>query len=119
MRISGSMMITQGAAYDEESEGIWLSDRFAGANEINVGDTMTFTYMGFEVSGEISGLAKCGELMICTADENQLMPDFKSFGFAYISPAKLKKLLFGREFYPQINVRSGMEKAELEQAAPE
>lgn len=42
------------------------------------------------IRGEIVGLVKAGEMMICTADENQLMPDFTSFGFAYITPISLK-----------------------------
>ena len=53
--------------------------------------------------------------MICVADENQLMPDYESFGFAYISPKTLEDAL-GAAFYPQINVCSDMEKAELEEA---
>lgn len=53
--------------------------------------------------------------MICVADENQLMPDYGSYGFAYITPAKLEKA-FGAAFYPQINVCSDMEKTELEEA---
>lgn len=110
-----TMKIMEGAEYDEESEDIWLSDRFAKENDIAVGDTLTVTYSGMEISGEVAGLVKSGETMICVADENQLMPDYESFGFAYISPKKLEKSL-GMAFYPQINVRSGMEKAELEEA---
>lgn len=113
-----TMMIMEGAEYDADSEGIWLSDRFAEENGISIGDTLTATYTGIEISGEVVGLVKSGEMMICVADENQLMPDFESFGFAYISPAKLKDVL-GRTFYPQINVRSEMEKAELEEAVKE
>lgn len=109
------MFLMEGEAYDEDSDGIWLSDRFARENEIEIGDTLTATYKGMEISGEVLGLVKSGEMMICVADENQLMPDFETFGFAYISPEKLERVL-GTAFYPQINVRSDMEKAELEQA---
>lgn len=110
-----TMYITEGTAYDEKSDGIWLSDRFAAQNNIAIGDTLTVTYMGLHISGEVVGLAKSGENMICVADENQLMPDYTSFGFAYISPEKLKTAL-GAAFYPQINLCSAMEKAELEEA---
>lgn len=110
-----TMLVMEGDAYDESSDGIWLSDRFAEENDICIGDTLTMTYMGIEISGEIVGLVKSGENMICVADENQLMPDYESFGFAYISPDKLEESL-GAAFYPQINVRSDMEKAELEEA---
>ncbi|MBQ6806842.1 MAG: ABC transporter permease [Lachnospiraceae bacterium] len=113
-----TMLIMEGADYDEDSDGIWLSDRFAKENDIAIGDTLTATYTGIEISGEVVGLIKSGEMMICVADENQLMPDYESFGFAYISPKKLEKSL-GMAFYPQINVRSDMKKAELEEAVKE
>ena len=110
-----TMLIMAGADYDPEGMGIWLSDRFAAANGIALGDTLELTYNGMTISGEVVGLAKCGEQMICLADSNQLMPDYSTFGFAYISPAKLKAALRGFTFYPQINVRSGLPKAEMEQ----
>ena len=109
------MLVLEGEEYDADSNGIWLSDRFAEANDIEIGDTFTVTYQGIEVSGDIVGLVKSGENMICVADENQLMPDYESFGFAYISPKSLEDVL-GAAFYPQINVCSDMEKAELEEA---
>ena len=113
-----TMLIMEGAEYDENADGIWLSDRFARENSISIGDTLTAIYKGVVIQGEVIGLVKSGENMICVADENQLMPDFEMFGFAYISPAKLEKVM-GESFYPQINVRSDMEKAELEEAVSE
>lgn len=110
-----TMMLLEGEEYSETSDGIWLSDRFAKENGIEPGDTLTMTYMGIEISGEVVGLIKSGEMMICVADENQLMPDYETFGFAYISPEKLETAL-GMAFYPQINVRSDLEKAEMEEA---
>ncbi len=113
-----TMLIMEGAEYDADSDGIWLSDRYAEKNDVSVGDTLTFTYMGMEIGGEVVGLIKSGEMMICVADENQLLPDYENFGFAYMTPTKLEQAL-GYAFYPQINVRSDMEKAELEEAVSE
>lgn len=113
-----TMIVTEGRAYDEGSDGIWLSDQFAEKNGYKVGDTLTLTCRGMTISGEIEGLIKCGEMMICTADENQLMPDFSVFGFAYIAPQKLKNVL-GSEFYPQIHIRSDRKKDEIEEAVGE
>ncbi len=110
-----TMLVTEGAEYDESADGFWLSDRFAEKNGISVGDSLVLHYSGVELRGEVLGLCKSGEMMICTADSNQLMPDFDSFGFAYISPDKLEKAL-GFSFYPQVNVISPMEKQELEEA---
>ena len=113
--VSG-FVATCGAAYDEESSGIWLSDKFAEANGIALGDTLRLRYHGAEISGEVVGLIKSGEHMICLADANQVMPDYRTFGFACISPKKLVSAL-GFAFYPQINIRSSLTKEEMEEAA--
>ena len=85
-----TFLVTEGAAYDEDSDGFWLSDKFAAANAYAVGDILTLEFKGVEISGEIVGLIKSGEHMICVADTNQLMPDYNSFGYAYITPKKLR-----------------------------
>ena len=110
-----TMQITEGAEYDASSDGIWLSDQFAEKNNISIGDTLTLNYKDASISGKVTGLCKAGEMMICTADENQLMPDFETFGFAYITPEKLENAL-GISFYPQVNLRSDLEKPEMEEA---
>ena len=113
-----TMLTMDGAQYSEEKDGIWLSDKFADANKIKIGDKIVLTYSGMEIAGEIIGLVKSGENLICVADENQLMPDYEAFGFAYITPKMLENAL-GFAFYPQINIISNMEKAELEEAIQE
>ena len=94
--------------------------------------------------------------MICLADSNQVMPDFHTFGYAYISPAKLSAIIREKALntvtdelqkasvpaemineqaktmltdemlteatdraFPQINLLSGLEKSELEEAVKE
>ncbi len=108
------MTITSGEDYSPESEGIYLSDRFAQANGIKLGDELTLTYKGAEITAKVAALAKSSEHMICVADSNQVMPDYSTFGFAYISP-KLLKNAVGRVFYPQINLISALDKKALEE----
>lgn len=110
-----TLHLSEGSPYNDNSDGIWLSDQFAEKNGYSVGDNLKLTYKGIEIGGEIAGLIKSGEMMICTADENQLMPDYTAFGFAYITPQKLENAM-GGAFYPQINLLSDMEKAEAEEA---
>ena len=109
-----TMMVMEGAKYDESSDGIWLSDKFADANDIKIGDELTFTYTGIEISGKVIGLVKSGENLVSVADENQLMPDYEAHGFAYISPETLENAL-GFAFYPQINIISDLDKETLEE----
>ena len=113
-----TFITTKGADYDKNSDGIWLSDKFADANDLSVGDSLTLEYQNAEITGEIVGLIKAGEHMICVADKNQLMPDYTTFGYAYITP-KIFKDSVGFEYYPQINLRSDMEKEALEDAVKE
>ncbi len=82
-----------GDGYDENGDGIWLSDKFADLNGISIGDTLDLEFQGMDVSGKVVGLIKSGEHMICVADSNQMSPDYNLFGYSYISPAKLKTVL--------------------------
>ena len=85
-----TFIVTDGAEYDENSDGFWLSDKFAAANDYEFGDTLTLEFQGMEITGEIIGLIKSGEHMICVADKNQMMPDYNTFGYVYITPKKLR-----------------------------
>ncbi|MBP5289197.1 MAG: ABC transporter permease [Clostridia bacterium] len=88
-----TFVLTDGAPYDETGDGIWLSDKFAAVNGFSTGDTLTLEFQGLEIRGEVVGLIKSGEHMICLADSNQVMPDYTTFGYACISPAKLRAAL--------------------------
>ena len=129
-------LVVEGMPYDPEStDGLWLMDKYADANNLKIGDRLTLSYETFRVEGEIKGLIEAGEQMICVRDETQLMPDFKTYGYAYMSPAMLKKLVSDAvtsevgmmgslvtanvysRIYPQINVRTSMSKSEFSPAA--
>ena len=88
-----TFIVTDGEDYNENGDGFWLSDKFAAANDYKIGDDLTLEFQGVEISGEIVGLIKSGEHMICVADKNQMMPDYSTFGYAYISPKKLRSVL--------------------------
>ena len=88
-----TFVLMSGDGYDENSDGIWISDKFADLNGLSIGDRITLEFQGEEIEGEIIGLIKSGEHMICIADSNQLMPDYTTFGYAYISSAKLRSVL--------------------------
>ena len=105
--------LTSGEAYDGAStDKIWVSDKFAQAKEISVGDTLTFgSVQGVSepLEFKVAGLIKSGEYMVCVQDSTQLMPDYKMFGYAYITPAAYKKICesagLPSPLYAQINVR--------------
>lgn len=107
------MMLMEGANYDKQTDGIWLSDKFATENDIKIGDSITLTYRDLELESEVVGFIKSGEYLVCVADDNQLMPDYEMFGYAYISPEVFFDKL-GVEYYPQINILSDLEKTDME-----
>ena len=118
--VSGTYLV-EGEPYDETSEdGFWLSDQYAAKNDIAVGDTLTLTYKTLTVEGTVRGLIKASEFLICVPDETQMMPDYNTYGFAYLSPVMLTKIIpaifrnfIGDNLYYQINVKSGLSKAEM------
>ena len=134
MTVSGFTLI-EGEPYDPEStDGLWLSDQYAARNGIRPGDSMTLVYSGFEVNGVVKGLIKAGEYLICVPDETQLMPDYNTYGYAYMSPAmlnavkeellgpyRLALMLTGKslddiDMYFQINVLADLDKRTFTEA---
>jgi putative ABC transport system permease protein len=123
MNVSG-ILLMEGEPYNaEDPDGFWLSDSYARANGISVGDPLTLTYQTITVSGTVRGLVKSSEYMICLPDSNQMMPDYSSYGYAYISPVMLDNAVpalyrtFIGSLYHQINVKSAMDKTEFVEAA--
>ncbi|MBQ4452222.1 MAG: ABC transporter permease [Clostridia bacterium] len=124
MNVSG-ILLMEGEPYSpSDPDGFWLSDKYASANGINLGDSLTLTYKTLSVTGTVKGLVKSSEYLICLLDETQLMPDYSSYGYAYISPVMLANAiprlfrgLIGDSMYYQINVLSDLDKAEFVQKA--
>ena len=123
MDVSG-ILLMEGEPYSaEDPDGFWLSDSYARANGITVGDPLTLTYQTITVSGTVRGLVKSSEYLICLPDSTQMMPDYSSYGYAYISPAMLDNAIpalyrtFIGSLYHQINVKSSLDKPAFVEAA--
>lgn len=109
-----TFIVISGDDYDKESvDGLWLSDQYAAANNVKIGDELTLSYSTIKFNCVVKGLIKSGEFLVCTPDSNQLMPDFKTYGFAYTTPRAVERAM-GRTFYTQINVKSELGKVEME-----
>jgi len=106
------------AEYMKDSEGIWLSDQYAEKNGISIGDTITVVYQGIEISDTVVELIKSPEFTVCLQDETQIMPDYATYGYFYISPEALEKQI-GFSLYPQMNIISNLSKEEIEKAVNE
>jgi len=117
MNVSGILLMS-GQPYDEnDPDGFWLSDSYAAANGIALGDPLTLVYQSITVEGTVKGLVKSSEYLICLPDSAQMMPDYSSYGYVYISPAMLDRAVpslykaFIGSLYHQINVKSSLDKA--------
>ncbi len=121
--VSG-VLVMEGEPYRaDDPDGFWLSDSYAAANGISLGDPLTLSYQMITVSGTVRGLVKSSEYLICLPDTTQMMPDYSTYGFVYISPAMLDRsvpalyrAVIG-SLYHQINVRSSLDKASFVEAA--
>ncbi len=109
-----TLYITEGDEYSKDSDGIYLSDKFAEANDIHLNDTIVLTYNNIEITGNVVSLVKSSEFMICVPGEEQLMPDYETYGFCYITPKKFKDSL-NLEFYTSVFIESNLDKSTMEQ----
>ena len=136
---TSSFVLMEGEKYDRwDPEGFWLMDKYAEQNGVSIGDELTVTFEDMEFTGTVRGLIESSEYLICVRDESQVMPDFNTFGYVYGTPAMLRKVIEQKvreeepdldedvmsiavkevydEVFPQVNVNSSMEKAEITEA---
>ena len=76
---------TEGKDFNiSDDSGIWLDKRFADAQNLTVGDNISFTFNGLEIEKEIKGIGYSPEY-VYEASPTSIIPDFKDMGFAYLS----------------------------------
>ena len=67
-----------------DEDGVWLDKRFADAQNLSVGDNITFEFNGITIEKEIKGIGYSPEY-VYEASPTSILPDFKDMGFAYMS----------------------------------
>lgn len=115
-----SFIVTSGVDYDSSAtDSVWISDMYASKNDYKIDDDISLKYGPITLNGKIKGLIKSSEYLICTPDENQMMPDYSTYGYVYISPEMYKNACGGIELYPEIHVISKLSKKAFSEAANE
>ncbi len=77
--------LVEGSPLDiNDSNGVWLDKSFADAKGLNVGDNITFTFEGYEITKIIRGLGYSPEY-VYHSSQYSVLPDFNKIGFAYLS----------------------------------
>ena len=67
-----------------DDSGVWLDKRFADAQNLTVGDNISFSFNGLTIEKEIKGIGYSPEY-VYEASPTSILPDFKDMGFAYLS----------------------------------
>ena len=67
-----------------DDSGVWLDIRFAEAQNLSVGDNISFTFNNITIEKEIRGIGYSPEY-VYEASPTSIIPDFKDMGFAYLS----------------------------------
>jgi len=139
---TSGFVLMEGEKYDRtDAEGMWLMDKYAEMNDIHIGDELTVSFEDMEFTGRVRGLIEAGEYLVCVRDESQVMPDFSTFGYVYVTPAMLRNVIEQRvrneepdidddvvsiavkevydEIFPQINVNSSMDREEFQKTIDE
>ena len=76
--------IMEGKEFDvKDLDSVWLSDRFADAWNLSVGDTFAFSYHGVTVTKNIAGLIESPEYEYMCADKD-IETDYKNIAYVYM-----------------------------------
>lgn len=106
-----SMLVTKGLEYTPEANGLWLDESFAKEHDLDVGDTITYSYANFEDTKEIVGLIMHPEYVFAVKDETEALPNHKTYGYCFMSQKEFNL----RSFLPynQILIKTTLTKTEL------
>ena len=67
-----------------DGSGVWLDKRFADAQDLKIGDKISFEFDGKTIEKEIRGIGYSPEYVYETSPTS-ITPEFKDLGFAYLS----------------------------------
>jgi putative ABC transport system permease protein len=81
----GKPYISEGEPFDvNDKEGVWINQRFAEENVLELGDRITLDASGEDIEVEIKGLIFSPEY-VYFSDGESMTPNHKKVGFAYLS----------------------------------
>ncbi len=82
-------LLVNGEGFEISKDGIWLDDSFANARGLRIGDKLKFELNGLKLEKNILGLIMHPEYVHNVEDNSVLVPNHKTFGFAFLSSAAL------------------------------
>lgn len=82
--------VANGDAFNKDKKGIWIDCFYAKANNLKVGDTISFKYEDYTFKEEILGIVYVPDHVYDVKDATQLMPNHKDYGIVYMSSKELE-----------------------------
>lgn len=76
--------LVSGNEFSADKDGIWVDKRFADARNLAVGDQLTVSMNGMELTKTIRGLVYSPEYVFLS-EADTLTPDFNMYGYAFLS----------------------------------
>lgn len=103
--------VEEGMDYDNSTDGVWIDSAYAKEHGLQLHGIFTMVFQNVSISKEIVGFVNSPE-HIYTPANNQMMPDHKNNGFAFISK-QTEPLL--QDIPPnQLLIKSTADKEELQ-----
>ncbi len=103
-----SMLVTKGAKYSPTTKGLWLDETFAKVHKLNVGDTISYSYEGFQETKEIVGLIMHPEYVFAVKDESEALPNHETYGYCFMSAEEFT--LLPEPIFNQILIQTQLSK---------
>ena len=98
-------ILLKGEFYNPEKDGIWISDKFAEARSLSVGDSLDFTTNGIRMNKKILGIIMSPEYIYVSASYDSIANP-KNIGIVYAGTS----ILTDKSFYNQITVKCNTQK---------
>lgn len=77
--------VISGRGFEAQTDGIWLDAYLAQKKQLQVGDRISFKYLGVETSKPIVGTILTPDRIYDVESEGQFFPSHDRYGFAYLS----------------------------------
>ena len=79
------LVLTQGEAYKEGKDGIWITGDFAKAKRLEIGDTLSVKIKGQKAESIIRGFVESPEYIYYISDTDMMYPDYTKYGLVFLS----------------------------------
>ncbi len=79
------LVLTQGEAYKEGKDGIWITGDFAKAKHLEIGDTLSVKIKGLKTESIIRGFIESPEYVYYISDTDMMYPDYTKYGLVFLA----------------------------------